>query len=163
MLRSVIKSDFIIGTFSGIKSSVIERFNRTVNERLEIHFEINDNFKWTKILPVILEDYNNHSIHRTIGTVPARVTKSNENEIYERVYPLKKFKLKRPVFKLGDRVRISWGKELFGNKYSRHWSTEIFRVDNIHYTEPITYSLRALDGEEILGKFYTRELQKTKF
>ena len=30
------------------------------------------------------------------------------------------------------------------------------------YSVPRTYSLKDLNGEEILGSFYNRELQKTK-
>jgi hypothetical protein len=33
----------------------------------------------------------------------------------------------------------------------------------LHYTVPITYSIKALDGEPVSGKFYKYELQKSKF
>ncbi len=42
----------------------------------------------------------------------------------------------------------------FSNKYEREWTTEIFMIRKIHYTEPITYSIKDLDGDEINGKFY---------
>ena len=80
------------------------------------------------------------------------------------MYPLKKFKVDTPpTFKVDDCVRISRKKFIFSHKYLKNWTTEIFQVSKIHYTDPITYSLKALDGEEILGKFYKQELQKTKF
>ena len=76
---------------------------------------------------------------------PALVTEKNENEIFRRMYPLEKFNLRKPVFKVSDRVRVSQKKETFGNKYNQNWTTEIFYVDKIRYTDPITYSIRALN------------------
>ena len=151
-------------TFSENKSSIIERFNRSLNEKLRLHFEINKNFHWYKILPAILKEYNEKDVHRTTGMTPAKASlKQNEEKIYSRMYPLKKFRLQKPIFKIDDRVRIIKKKNRFGNKYTQNWTTEIFVVSDIHYTDPITYSIKALDGEEILGKFYRQELQKTKF
>lgn len=150
-------------TLSEVKAGMVERFNRTVNEKLKLHFEMNQNHKWKQLLPRIFKEYNEKDIHRTIGTTPSRVTKKNENKIYERMYSLKNFKLPTPTLQVGDRVRITCKKAIFSNKYGRKWTTEIFLISKIHYTIPITYSITALDGEEILGKFYKYELQKTKF
>ena len=38
----------------------------------------------------------------------------------------------------------------------------MFTVDKIQYTNPITYKLKDLNGEEIQGSFYTQELQGAK-
>ena len=45
----------------------------------------------------------------------------------------------------------------------RGWGVEeeIFVIREIQYTNPITYLLNDLDGEEIKGSFYEQELQKT--
>ena len=37
----------------------------------------------------------------------------------------------------------------------------VFTVSEVHYTEPITYKLKDLNGEEIKGSFYEQELQRT--
>ena len=57
-------------------------------------------------------------------------------------------------FKVGDRVRISKFKNIFANG-------NIF--DKINDTVPYTYNLKDLNDEEIIGSFYDKELQKTKF
>ena len=44
----------------------------------------------------------------------------------------------------------------------KDWSREIFIVNKINDTVPYTYNLKDLNGEEILGSFYDRELQKTR-
>ena len=61
-------------------------------------------------------------------------------------------------FKVGDRVRISKFKNIFAKGHTPNWSTEIFNINKV----PYTYNLKDLNGEEITGSFYDRELQKTK-
>lgn len=150
-------------TFSDVKSSIVERQNRTLNEKLKLHFEVNQHHKWLWILPKILSEYNETHIHRTTGVPPAQVSKKNEREIYERMYPLEKFQLDKPTFNVNDRVRITRKRGLFDNKYSRKWTNEIFKVNKIHFTDPITYSITDLNGDKILGHFYKQELQRTNF
>jgi len=38
------------------KSSIVERFNRTLNNKLKIQFEINNNNKWVKIFQTLLDE-----------------------------------------------------------------------------------------------------------
>ena len=64
-------------------------------------------------------------------------------------------------FKVGDRVRISKFKNIFAEGYTPNWSKEIFIVDKINDTVPYTCKLKDLNGEEIIGSFYDRELQKS--
>ena len=65
-------------------------------------------------------------------------------------------------FKVGDRVRISKFKNIFAKGYTPNWSNEIFIVNKIIYSKPYTYNVKDVNGEEIIGSFYDRELQKTK-
>ena len=148
-------------TFNEEKSAIAERVNRTINEKLKLRFEMAQNHKWYGILPGIIKEYNESDIHRSIGTTPSRVTKANENEIREKLFPLDKFKLRKPTFHVGDAVRIPCYKNLFGNKYKRNWTKEIFFITDIHYTDPITYSIQDSNQEPILGHFYKQELLKT--
>ncbi len=164
--KSMLKKYNIImyHTYNEEKSAIIERFNRTLNQKLKIYFEACNNFKWYDILPQVLKEYNTKDIHRTIGMRPTEVNKKNEEEILIRLMKSKCNLTKRdPKFKIGDRVRIYAYKKLFGNKYKNNWTKEIFVVDKVFPTNPITYSIKAEDGEEILGKFYNQELLKTKF
>ena len=65
-------------------------------------------------------------------------------------------------FNIGDKVRVSKFRNIFAKGYAPNWSREIFIVDKINNTVPWTYSLKDLNGENIIGSFYDRELQKTK-
>jgi len=69
----------------------------------------------------------------------------------------------KPQFKAGDRVRIYRYKRTFEKGYKPNWTKEIFVVDEVNKTIPITYKLKDLEGEPILGSFYKEELSKTKF
>jgi hypothetical protein len=40
------------------KSAIIERFNRTLNNKMKIQFETRNNKKWTDILQNLLDEYN---------------------------------------------------------------------------------------------------------
>ena len=42
-----------------------------------------------------------------------------------------------------------------------NWSEEVFIISKIKNTVPWTYVINDLNGEEIIGTFYEKELQKT--
>lgn len=147
-------------TYSEIKSSIIERFNRTINEKLKIQFEIQKNTNWINIINKLLFQYNFKDIHRTIKMKPCEVNSKNEQYIYDTVYKVELTK-EIPSFKIGDRVRIYSFKKTFENKYKNNWSHEIFIINKIYFSNPITYSIMDMKNESILGRFYKYELQKT--
>ena len=71
----------------------------------------------------------------------------------------------KPRLKVGDIVRIQKSKykrKVFDKGYTPNWTEEIFLIDKIQSTNPITYRLKDLNNEEIQGSFYERELQKAK-
>ena len=68
---------------------------------------------------------------------------------------------KDPKFKVGDRVRISKYKNIFAKGYMPNWSEEVFVIKQVKNTVPWTYVINDLNGEEITGTFYEKELQKT--
>ena len=68
---------------------------------------------------------------------------------------------KDPKFKVGDHVRISKYKSIFAKEYAPSWSEEVFVVSKIKNTVRWIYVISDLNGEEITGCFYEKELQKT--
>ena len=68
---------------------------------------------------------------------------------------------KDPKFKVVDQVRISKYKNIFVKGYTPNWSEDIFVVSEFKNTVPWTYVVNDLNGEEITGSFYEKELQKT--
>ena len=66
-----------------------------------------------------------------------------------------------PKFKLVDHVRISKYKNIFLKGYIPNWSEEFFVIKKVKNTVSQTYVINDLNGEEIVGTFYEKELQKT--
>ena len=64
-------------------------------------------------------------------------------------------------FKVGDHVGVSKLKNIFAKGYTPNWFEEAFVVSKIKNTVPWTHVINALNGEEITGTFYEKELQKT--
>lgn len=144
------------------KSAIIERFNRTLNNRLKVQFEIRQMFKWVDILQTLIHDYNNHT-HRTIKMKPINVTKKEEPFLLSVYAKYNQGTFSKPKLHVGDRVRITKKKDTFQNKYGRNWTREIFTIVKVANTTPVTYKIEDHNGEEIIGSFYERELQRTKF
>ena len=73
----------------------------------------------------------------------------------------KKVNDKDPKFKVGNHVRISKYKNIFTKGYTPNWSGEVFVVSKIKNTVPWTYVVTNLNGGEIIGTIYEKELQTT--
>ena len=67
---------------------------------------------------------------------------------------------KDPKFKVGDHVRTSIYKIIFAKGYTPNWSEEVFLFKTVKNIVPWTYVVNDLKGEEIIGTFYEKELQK---
>ena len=52
-------------------------------------------------------------------------------------------------------------KNIFAKWYTPNWSEEIFVISDIKNIVPWTDVINDLNGEEITGSFYEKELQKT--
>ena len=141
-------------TYNEGKSVVGERFIRTLKNKLYKHMAATGKNVYYVVLDDIVNEYNNTK-HNTIKMKPKDV---GDNK---RVY-IDKQNEKDNRFKVGDRVRISKFKNIFAKGYTPDWSTEIFIINKVNDTVPYTYNLKDLNGEEIIGSFYDRELQKTK-
>ena len=68
---------------------------------------------------------------------------------------------KDPKFKVGDHVRISKYKNIFAMGYISNQSEEVFVVKKVKNIVPWTYVINDLNGQEIVGTFYEKELEKT--
>ena len=150
------------------KSSVCERWKRTIKDKMYKRFTMQNNTVYVDILPKILASYNN-SRHRSIGMTPFQARKpENYGKVYFNLYgdlarENNRTKTnKKTEFRVGDRVRISKYKRVtFDKGYTPNWTEEVFIIDEIRFTNPITYKIKDLNGEVIKATFYREELQKT--
>ena len=142
-------------TYTDKKAAIVERVQRTLRGRLGRLFTKRGNFKWIDKIDDIVTAYNN-SYHRTIKMKPADVDEEHIANIFFNSLPNLKKTIK---FSNGDRVRILMKKNQFAKEFEKSWSEEIFKIKRIQNTNPITYLIEDLDGEDIIGGFYTEELQ----
>ena len=135
-------------TFNEGKSVVAERFIRTLKNKLHKHMSATGKNVYFEVLDDVVNEYNNTK-HNTIKMKPKDVKNDNNQYILMSI-------IKFPNF------QISKSKNIFAKGYTPNWSKEIFIINKINDTVSYTYNLKDLNGKEIIGSFYDRELQKTK-
>ena len=154
----------IILTGSFFKASIVERFNRTLKEKLWRIFSHHKNLKrkfpnnYKNYIEKIVESYNK-SYHRAIKTKPCLVTEKNEKLVFRNLYGDLDIVVKFG-FKIGEYVRKYREKGIFSKGYEENWSREIFIIRSILPSNPPRYQIKNLEGKEIITKFYREELQK---
>ena len=68
---------------------------------------------------------------------------------------------KDPKFKVGNHVKISKYKNIFGKGYTLNWPEKIFVIKEVKNTIPWAYVTSNLKDKEIILTFYEKEPQKT--
>ena len=130
------------------KSVAAERFIRTLKSKIYKYMtSISKN--------VYIDNEYNNTYHTTIKMKP---TDGKDNT---HINNDKKNNNKDPKFKVGDRVRLSKYKNISAKGYTPNWSEEVFAIKKVKNTVPWNYVIDDLNGEEIMGTFYEKELQKT--
>lgn len=150
---------------SEMKAAIVERFNRTIKEKMWRYFTKSQNYTYINIINDLIYSYN-HSYHRAIKMRPIDVKKQNENKVFINLYGnnedfddnnIKEHKIK---FKIGDKVRISKSKYKFEKGYTPNWTREIFEINKIILRDFPVYKIIDYDQTPIEGVFYAWELQK---
>ena len=101
-------------TYNETEAQIVERFNRTLKNRMWRYFTYQNRRRYLDALPALVESYNK-AYHRSIGTAPERLTQTNAQEIRHRLYGkdfVKRSAQVRFEFKVGDKVRISKKRDL---------------------------------------------------
>ena len=126
-------------------------------------------YNWINELGNMIDKYNNTK-HSTIKMTPIEASKKENEEKLIELYNNKeeskedaKFNAKheRSEFKLGDVVRLWKKKTTFEKGYTTRFTKELFRIQAIHYTNPIQYSLTDMEYKPIIGKVYEWEVIKS--
>lgn len=143
------------------KSSIVERWNRTMKEKMFKYFSANSTRKYIDSLDEMVKNYN-ETIHTSTKMTPIEASKkNNENRVWHNLYSIR-LPGQKPKYSIGDRVRIMKKKKTFEKGYTPRWTEEVFEIDEVQYTDPPTYKLKDLNREKIRGSFYEPELQKTR-
>ena len=136
------------------KSVVAERFIKTKKTKktkiCKCMTAISKNVYIDK-LDNFVNKYNN-TYHTTIKIKPTDVKNITYIELKKEVNN------KDPKFKVGEHVKIWKYKNIFAKEYTPNWSEETLVVKKVGNTVPWTNVINDLNGEEIIGKFYKKEL-----
>ena len=102
----------------------------------------------------IVNEYNN-TYHNTIKMKLIDVKSSRYIDSSKEINKID------PKLKIGDIVRISKYKNNFAKGYTPNSSEDVFVLKRAKNTVPWIYVINDFNGEEIVGTFYEKELQKT--
>ena len=136
------------------KYFVAERFIRTLKNKIYKYITSISKNVYIDKLNDIVNKYNN-TYHRTIKMKPVDV-KSNTY-----INSSEEINKKNPEFKTDDTVRISKYQNIFAKSYAPNWSEEVFVIKKVKNIVAWTYVINNLNGEETVGTFYEKELQKS--
>lgn len=144
-----------------VKAAVVERFNRTLKERMYRYFTHKNTKRYIDVLQLLVDAYNN-TRHSTIKMEPASVTIYNAHKARKNLVKRGKQRQplrKNPKYKTGMYVRISREKNIFEKGAEKSWSEEVFKITNVLKRQALfIYKLADLQGEDIEGFFYPEEL-----
>ena len=147
-------------TYNETKAQIVERFNRTLKTKMWKVFTYRQNHQWIDLLDDLLLNYN-HSYHRSIKMKPIEAReKKNEYKVYFNLYGIRHSLETKPKFKVDDSVRITIKRKPFRKGYLPNFTEEIFKIDEVMMTDPITYKIKDKNDEKIIGSFYEAELVK---
>ena len=136
------------------KSGVAERFTWTLKNKIYKYMASIWKNVYIDKLDDIVSEYNN-PYHRTIKMKPVNVKDNTYIDFKKEVND------KDPNFRVGDYVRILKYKNIFAEGYTPNWSEEIFVIKGVKNAVPWAYVINDLNGKEIIGTFYEKELPKT--
>ena len=77
--------DIFVTQNEDIKASIVERFNRTLKEKMWRCFTKKNNLRYVEVLQQMVRAYN-RSYHRSIKKAPADVYTTNQEEVWQTLY-----------------------------------------------------------------------------
>ena len=115
------------------KLGIINRFHRTLKDKLTKYMVAFDTVKWIDVIDKIIDNYNN-TYHRGIDTIPII---AHNNEIVEKIILTEKRNNKNNINKtnveyhIDERVRHKLNNNMFEDKMTNKFSNEIYKVKNV--------------------------------
>ena len=100
------------------KSSVVERWNRTMKNIMCKYFTANNTQKYIDVLPSMAEKYNN--------TLSDAHNPANYQHVHNALYA--KTRKSTRKFHVGDKVRITRMKGTFEKEFTLNWTEEVFTM-----------------------------------
>jgi len=143
------------------KAAVVERWIRTIKEKINKYITYNKNKRFIDVLEDIIDGYNN-TVHSRTKFKPSKVNKLNEKSVYRNLFKLR-YEREKQKFKIGDKVRLLLIRGKFDKGYLPNYTKEIFIISKILFTSPYyKYKVRDKNGIILRGSYYAKEIIKIK-
>ena len=113
------------------KLGIINRWHRTIKEKLVKYFDSFDTVRWVDIIDKIVYNYN-HTKNRGIGYKPIEVNDFIENMIRQKKkLEGENIRENETEFKVGQYVRELNDKNIFDDKMKSKYSNEIYEITKV--------------------------------
>lgn len=162
-VRQMLRSKGVAHFFTNqeLKAQMVERFNRTLRNKIAKHIFAKDNLRFAPHISDFIDSYNN-SVHSSLKKfTPNQVNKSNEAEVRKILYQEYFDKKKKPhKFEIGQRVRPIIKRDRY-KKMEKQFKEDVFVVTDKVESDPPTYQLKKeSNNTAVKGVFYQRQLQE---
>ena len=118
-------------------SSIVERWNRTMENIMWKYFTANNTQNHIDVLPSLVEKYNN-TYHRSIKLTPSDARNpANYQHVYNAIYAkVNSRQVTSPKFHVDDKVRLTRKKGTFEKGLTPNWTEEVFTISSMKATKP---------------------------
>lgn len=124
------------------KNAIVERFNRTLAEKIQLWRVATKRYDWYKVLKQLVDNYNNTE-HGTTKQTPKNIFNGKAEN--EQIITIVKHDIKE-----GDKVRIEMEKNIFSKGDRQKYSTQVYTISRVEGNK--LYIDDGMGGE--LGRFY---------
>ena len=107
--------------FTSIHAPYVERYNRSIKNKIYAFMDGNNTERFIDVLPDIINTYNN-TMHRMIGMTPIEAEKKENHSKVRNMIMMYQSKVKKqnPKYKRGQTVRIT----IFPNKFQGRFEVQ---------------------------------------
>ena len=95
------------------------------------------------------------------SVIAERTIRILKNKIYKCMTSVLKNVYIHKLDKIVNKYNNIYHRNIFTKYYTPNWSEEVFVIKKVKNTVPWTHVINDLNGEEVVGTFYEKELQKT--
>ena len=157
------KINFFTTRNQTIKCALVERFNRTLKNKIFRLMTSKNTKRWVPNLSAIVASYN-ATVHRSIKTTPTKAVNMSSDILFEMSYGRKLMNIrKNPTSDVtfGDKVRIGKHLGAFNRGYLPNWSEDTFYISGSNKgDQKDLFKVKNSEGQENLQRYYKEEIQK---
>jgi hypothetical protein len=105
------------------KNAIVERFNRTLANKIQLWRTATKRYDWNKVLPDLVKNYNN-TVHSTLKCTPTQIWEGKAES-------KQKLEFVEQTLKIDDHVRIKISKLIFSKGDQQEFSKSVYKINEI--------------------------------